>query len=230
MPIKPVSFFVLPAPIHYSVLHLSNPQRFVLDLNNTQLSPQLLQSLTKLTQKSTVISKVRHGKRSPQDVRLVFELTASPQINSFTLKPSGSYGNRLVVDFATDSDTAPAKPIVTVPLKPKTRDIIVVIDAGHGGKDPGAIGPRGTREKNVVLRISRRLKKLIDKETGHESSDDPQRRLLHGSTAAIAKGQTTKRRCIHCHPRRCFPQPTFPVAPLCMLYPNGEPVVKPPAG
>jgi len=82
------------------------------------------------------------------------------------LKPNKEYGHRLVVDLekpAAVSEPAP-RPARTADDEP--RDVVVAVDAGHGGEDPGAHGRHGTQEKNVVLAISRRLARLIDREPG----------------------------------------------------------------
>ncbi|MDX1606982.1 MAG: N-acetylmuramoyl-L-alanine amidase, partial [Candidatus Competibacterales bacterium] len=75
-----------------------------------------------------------------------------------------------------------AKASVAIPQQPRVhaqtatpqpqlrrRDILIAIDPGHGGKDPGAVGPNGTREKNVVLAIARRLERLIDARDGMQA-------------------------------------------------------------
>ncbi|HSN70542.1 MAG TPA: N-acetylmuramoyl-L-alanine amidase, partial [Steroidobacteraceae bacterium] len=94
---------------------------------------------------------------------------------SFFAAPSGSHGHRLVVDLGGQGHaTAVADPVASRPLAPvkstdglqQHRDVVIAIDAGHGGKDPGAIGRRGTREKDVTLAIARRLKERIDREPG----------------------------------------------------------------
>jgi N-acetylmuramoyl-L-alanine amidase len=86
---------------------------------------------------------------------------------SFVLKPHGEYGHRLVIDLF---DTSRSTQVKSLPRQAKSpnrpRDVIIAIDAGHGGEDPGAIGRRGTREKDVVLAIARKLQKLVKKEPG----------------------------------------------------------------
>jgi N-acetylmuramoyl-L-alanine amidase len=85
------------------------------------------------------------------------------------LEPNQQYGHRLVVDLIEEGARKAreeAQPTVTESRNGK-RDIVVVVDAGHGGEDPGAIGPRGTREKDVVLSMARTLADLIEKEPGY---------------------------------------------------------------
>ena len=98
---------------------------------------------------------------------MVFDLRGAVRPRSFLLKPSASYGHRLVIDLQAHSErpgAAPARGPVSVPGAP--RDLIIALDPGHGGEDPGATGPARTREKDVVLRISERLKSMIDREPG----------------------------------------------------------------
>ncbi|MDY0067563.1 MAG: N-acetylmuramoyl-L-alanine amidase, partial [Steroidobacteraceae bacterium] len=105
----------------------------------------------------------------------VIDLSAPARPRSFTVAPSGSYGHRLVVDLVPDrgatraaGPAAPAGPptVVKSVRDVHGRDIVVAIDAGHGGVDPGSIGKRGAREKDVTLAIARRLKQRIDREPG----------------------------------------------------------------
>ena len=102
------------------------------------------------------------------DLRVVLDMKTAVNPKSFMLKPTEGYGNRLVLDL-DQAKVAVAKPIR--PIKSNApghlaRPVIVAIDAGHGGEDPGAIGPRGTREKDVVLQISHKLQRLIEQQWG----------------------------------------------------------------
>ena len=137
--------------------HLTSPNRLVLDLQDT--STQLPSSLFNLDDQR--INNVRAARRG-NGVRLVFDLADDFPSKAFTLEGPA----RLVVDLlgaqavtaqpTASADVAPAAPVVTPSGPP--RDIIVAIDPGHGGKDPGALGRGGVREKDVVLKISQRLK------------------------------------------------------------------------
>jgi N-acetylmuramoyl-L-alanine amidase len=114
-------------------------------------------------------------------VRLVLDLRNEVKPQIFSLKPVAEYQHRLVVDLypANGQQDDPLLALLqdynkgqldnNAPRgnKGKTdpaRPVVIMIDPGHGGEDPGAIGPSGTREKDVVLRIGRQLKKLIDGE------------------------------------------------------------------
>jgi N-acetylmuramoyl-L-alanine amidase len=147
----------------YRVFTLQNPDRVVIDLDASAVKTRL-----ELNEKhSGVISGVRHGKPDKDTLRVVLDLSERAGLKSFLLEPTGQYGHRLVVDlFGASTHQAKAKPR-KVSYKPAAnRDIVIAIDAGHGGEDPGAIGSKRTREKTVVLQIARKLKKTIDDQPG----------------------------------------------------------------
>ena len=173
-------------------LIVKDPERLVIDLEGIELNSVLQSLPSKVMASDPLISMIRAGRNRPGVVRVVVELkeTIDPQI--FTLKPVANYGHRLVIDLfpteahdpllaliqksspmdaatgrdssappdtsATQSEPAPPRQIV----QDTKRIATVVIDAGHGGEDPGAIGRRGSYEKNVTLSIARRLQKKID--------------------------------------------------------------------
>lgn len=155
--------FDLNAPVEHSVFALSNPNRIVIDLKNSKVSG----TLPSTAYNESRIKGIRYAKRGNSGLRVVLDLNNSVKPKSFVLKPHGSFGNRLVVDLF---DTKQAKKaVVKRPVyrtKKTARDLIIAIDAGHGGEDPGAIGQRGTREKDVVLKIAKELEKLIKRERG----------------------------------------------------------------
>ncbi|MGB1868385.1 MAG: N-acetylmuramoyl-L-alanine amidase, partial [Porticoccaceae bacterium] len=84
--------------------------------------------------------------------------TVSPK--SFSLKANEQYSDRLVIDLF-DKKRVVSRSVEEV-VKKKNRKIIIAIDAGHGGEDPGALGPRKVREKVVVFQIAKRIEKLFD--------------------------------------------------------------------
>ncbi len=159
-------FDVSRAPGH-TIFPLANPERLVIDINNAHLMRPLSQPPADHPLFSKVRSAVRHG----ADLRIVVDLKVDVATKSFTLKPSHQYGNRLVVDlFPKDIGPAdrptPQPAAVVKTVGNKARDIIVAVDAGHGGEDPGAHGPHGTQEKAVVFSIAQRLAALIDRQPG----------------------------------------------------------------
>jgi N-acetylmuramoyl-L-alanine amidase len=107
---------------------------------------------------------MRSGNPSNGVLRYVLDLKAQLGYDSFLLPPGAVYGHRLVVDVKPVGDSARES---NNPVDGTTeKDYVVVIDPGHGGDDPGALGRRGTREKKVVLAISERLKWMLDLQPG----------------------------------------------------------------
>lgn len=146
--------------INYKLFQLSNPPRVVIDLDNTTLEKQL-----KLKD-NPVIKKLRKGKKGKHTLRLVLDLSSEQKARSFLLKPAQQYGHRLVIQL--DKPKTKKKTVKQINNK-KDRNIIIAVDAGHGGEDPGASGASGTREKTITLQIAKRLAKIIDKEPGMKS-------------------------------------------------------------
>jgi N-acetylmuramoyl-L-alanine amidase len=138
-----------------SVLH--GPERLVLDLPGAKLAKG-----TKLPVPQGAIKQVHMTQRSA-GLRLVMDLDRAAQAKSFLSRPNKRYGYRLVVDVAADTEQHPIR-VAHAPRE--ARDLLVAIDAGHGGEDPGALGKNGTREKDVVLAIARELAAKVNAETG----------------------------------------------------------------
>ena len=168
--------FDLSGPVQHSVFTLTAPDRLVIDINGASLGAPL-----SVNSANTPITAMRSAQRTPTDLRVVIDLKKAVTPKSFTLAPNAQYGNRLVVDLFDDAaDAAPipaptnvakVAPVPVTPIDPPVklppapagkREIIVVIDAGHGGEDPGASGSRGQREKDVVLAIARELQRQVN--------------------------------------------------------------------
>lgn len=151
--------FELSGPVEHRAFSLAEPERVVIDLPRSSAARPLA-----LESKGSVKS-LRAGTRPGGELRLVLELNAPAKPKTFLLAPNEQYGYRLVVDLP------PAQAAASVRRPPPVstdggRDVVVVVDAGHGGEDPGAIGRGGAREKDVVLSISRRLAAEIDSQPG----------------------------------------------------------------
>ncbi|MFU8837708.1 MAG: N-acetylmuramoyl-L-alanine amidase [Thiohalomonadaceae bacterium] len=165
------------ASIDHRLFILQNPDRVVIDIRNASMDVDL----SRLDVSRGLLNGIRSARQGPnnRDLRVVLDLQQSAQPRSFNLSPNQEFGHRLVIDLSharlNSGPAAQARPATTpvaspAPAPPAApREIIIVIDAGHGGKDPGAIGPSGTREKDVVLAIARRLQQLIDREPGFKA-------------------------------------------------------------
>ncbi len=151
--------FDLDGPVEHSLFSLHKPERLVIDLKQTRLMDAgVLEELH-----SKQLKGLRTGVRNTHDLRVVLDLKSRLTPSSFLLEPKNGNGHRLVIDVK-DSEVVASK--AQKPKPGKLRDVVVAIDAGHGGKDPGAAGRMGTREKDVTLQIARRLKKVVDNTKG----------------------------------------------------------------
>lgn len=146
--------------VDYRLFTLDNPARVVVDIDATHLTGELPLN----PERSGVITSVRHGVRNGNGLRVVFDLNSSAKPQSFLLDPAGDYGHRLVIDLTPDNAQTPAERVREVVRAAATgnREMIVAIDAGHGGEDPGAVGPGGTYEKAITLAIARELEQRIN--------------------------------------------------------------------
>jgi N-acetylmuramoyl-L-alanine amidase len=181
--------------LRYQVSTVRNPERIVVDLENTDFSTLVDQIAAKVRADDPHLAAMRAGRFKPGTLRLVLDLKTEVNPQVFTLKPIGEYGHRLVLDLyplvppdplgalvqrleagdarvpappAADAGPRAEEPRRAVPGdrgKPApNRLYTIVIDAGHGGEDPGALGRGGTREKTVTLAIARKVKGLLDAE------------------------------------------------------------------
>ncbi|SMQ28163.1 N-acetylmuramoyl-L-alanine amidase [Pseudomonas helmanticensis] len=159
--------FDLSGPVRYKTFALSAPDRLIIDVAGADLSGDFSQ----LALSGTVIRSIRSGLFGRGDTRIVLDLNGPVLLNSFLLAPQDGQSHRLVMDLVS-AKTASMVPMVPretpkISTHPK-RDIIVVVDPGHGGKDPGAVGAKGEREKDVVLSIAQLLAKRLKKENGFD--------------------------------------------------------------
>jgi N-acetylmuramoyl-L-alanine amidase len=143
----------------HSLSVLKNPDRVVLDVG-----ARLARASRAAPPAAGAIKQVRMARRPSGDLRIVFDLSRPIRAKSFIASPNDRYGYRLVIDFGSTVSTE--TPVKVEHARPDARDLIIAIDAGHGGEDPGAIGKNGTREKDVVLGIARALAQRVDAEPG----------------------------------------------------------------
>ena len=173
-------------PLKYKQFLLSSPARVVVDIEGVHLNSVLKGLGDKVQQSDPYIQQARVGQFDANTVRMVLELKRSINPHVFTLKPVAEFHNRLVVDLYPEEGAVSAEddPLLalledynrgdverTLPPEAakdgqagRSRPLVIMLDPGHGGEDPGAIGKYKTREKDVVLQIARRLQKLIARE------------------------------------------------------------------
>ena len=152
--------FDLQGQAEHRLLMLENPRRLVVDLAASHLNADT----RSLPLAGTPVNNVRSGVRNGSDLRIVLDLREEVKPRSFFLKANERYGERLVIDlYKRNEEKASTKPKI---VKSAQRDIVIALDAGHGGEDPGAIGPKGIKEKQVVFELSRELKRIIDAQSG----------------------------------------------------------------
>ncbi len=154
------------APIEHKIFPVSAPDRLIIDIPEGRVTGKLPLA----EPEDRLVKGVRSGVLENGQLRIVIDLKQGVRAKSFVLEPNERYGHRLVVDMAPKSVVLPAagaSPATAAkPAGHGPRDLIVAIDAGHGGEDPGAIGVNGTLEKDITLAIARKLANLINRETG----------------------------------------------------------------
>jgi len=169
----------LSAPVKHKAFVLDDPGRVVLDVQRSALKNK--QALSELARgrPEGVVTGARSGKLPNNGLRLVFEVQGKVSVQTSTAEPSGDAGHRLILDIAGPAASAPravavtpAAPSQPIAIRPahapseSGRDIIIAIDAGHGGVDPGASGRKGTREKDIVLSVAKLLAARINQQPG----------------------------------------------------------------
>jgi N-acetylmuramoyl-L-alanine amidase len=182
--------------VPHQMLAMKNPERLVLDLEDVELTNEIAQLGQRLQPGDPYIQAIRVARFKPGVVRLVLELKTEVNPQLFALRPVADYGHRVVLDLYpltppdplmalldfetggardTGADTPLPDRFGTIdrgspnPPKPRPgarRPIVVAVDPGHGGEDPGAVGPRGTHEKTVTLAIAKRLAVMLDAQPG----------------------------------------------------------------
>jgi N-acetylmuramoyl-L-alanine amidase len=145
--------------VQHSIFTLRGPDRLVIDLKDSRLA----QLLTKLPAGAGYVRSIRSAVRADGQLRVVLDLTQGVRSRSFAAGPNSQYGDRLVIDLQRNGNLEPTKR-ASEGNRPG-RDIVIAIDAGHGGHDPGALGRR-SKEKNIALAISKEVAKRINAEPG----------------------------------------------------------------
>ena len=153
--------FDVSGPVEYKLFELSQPSRVVLDLHASSLGASFNAPAAK-----GLLKSLRAGKQGKDDARVVFDLAEGAHPKSFLLAPADKFGYRLVLDlYPASAKPSPVKSVAAAAAG-KGRNVIIAVDAGHGGDDPGASGASGAHEKDITLAVARELKKLIDNTPG----------------------------------------------------------------
>lgn len=150
----------LSRPAAHNIFTLRGPDRLVVDLKSSRLA----ESLKTMPRGAGSVRSIRSAVRANGQLRVVLDLNEAVRSRSFTAGPNSKYGDRLVIDLQPSSSLHAVK-TASESYQPG-RDVVVAIDPGHGGHDPGAIGRGQTREKDVALQISRTLAARINAEPG----------------------------------------------------------------
>lgn len=158
--------FELSEAVEHRLFPLTNPDRIVLDLTGADLSTSVVNELSALS--SGVLMRVRYAKRD-SGVRFVLDLSQSAKAKSTVLSANGTYGPRILIELEY-GDRKPATVVKSLAnLSKEKRDIVIAIDPGHGGKDPGALGQYKVREKDIVLSIAKELASRINAVEGFKA-------------------------------------------------------------
>lgn len=168
--------FDLSAPVNHKMFTLDGPARVVIDVDQAVVANNLEQPVLD----NTPIAGVRYGVQGGS-LRVVLDVKSKVQPRSFLLPKHGDKADRLVIDLfdrAPPAAGAPPEPVRgnnrgdaqdLTDLIAEKRDIIIAVDAGHGGEDPGALGPGRIKEKVVVMAISEQLVAMINREPGYKA-------------------------------------------------------------
>jgi len=157
--------FDLTGKFEHNLFILENPYRVVIDLKDTRKSEAMAVS----SKTTNLLSGLRSASRTNGRLRVVLDLQGKVRPRSFELRPDGKSGHRLVVDLhATNLSPTPIKTNQQERRKPKDH-FVIAIDPGHGGRDPGAIGKKGTREKDIALAVGKKMKALVNRTPGYKA-------------------------------------------------------------
>jgi len=145
--------------VQHNIFTLRGPDRLVIDLKDSRLA----KALTSMPSGAGAVRSIRSAIRADGQLRVVLDLNTAVRSRTFTAGPNATYGDRLVIDLQRAGSLAPVK-TASQEYRPG-RDIVIAIDAGHGGHDPGSSGRRA-KEKDIVLSVSKELAKRINAEPG----------------------------------------------------------------
>lgn len=155
--------FDVSGPLDYKLFELANPDRIVLDIRGARFVEGF-----EVPGAKGALKTVRIGKQGKDGLRVVFDLAQGARPKSFLLPPADKFGYRLVVDLFPNTKAATKQFVKSVDevVVDGARKVVVAVDAGHGGEDPGATGATGTFEKSITLSVAKELATLIDAQPG----------------------------------------------------------------
>ena len=157
--------FDLTDAFEHNLFTLADPHRIVIDLDNTRKS----EAIDVSPRSTNLLRGLRSASKDGGRLRVVIDLNGKVRPRSFALKPDGKSGHRLVVDLhATNLSPTPIKTNQQERSKRKEQ-FVIALDAGHGGRDPGAIGKNGTREKDIALAVAKKMKTVINRTPGYRA-------------------------------------------------------------
>ncbi len=185
--------FVLDKSVEHSIFTLHSPDRIVIDFKNTQTKAPL-----KITGGKKIIKGIRQSSRNKTDLRVVLDLTQKLKASAKLKESKSGYLLQVALKSkATKKAIQPAQKVTKV-VKEKVgrrvrrKPMVIAVDAGHGGRDPGAVGRRGTKEKDVVLKIAKRLAAHINRQPGMKAVMIREGDYLVSLRKRIAKARSKK--------------------------------------
>ena len=159
--------FDLDSPAKHTIFKLDKPTRLVIDIDSAKFNA----TTSSLALEDTPVLRLRHGAQEGGNLRIVLDLKEDVKPRSFGLKKIADKPDRLVVDLYDNKNITvkTVESVISDKKAPQKRDIVIAIDAGHGGEDPGAVGPGRLYEKHVVLKIAKNLANVINAEPGYKA-------------------------------------------------------------